>query len=47
MNKNRKKHKGAAGVYALNQHAPRYEHRATRRNRARAEQRRKAINENE
>lgn len=40
-----KKSKGAEGVYRLNQHAPRYEHRATKRNRSRADQRRRAIRE--
>jgi hypothetical protein len=46
MNKKQKpKHKGAAGVFALNQHTPRYAHRATKRNRTRADQRRHAIQE--
>lgn len=40
-----KRHKGTAGDYRLNQHAPKYEHRATKRNRSRADQRRRAIRE--
>ena len=42
---NKQKQKGAAGIFALNQHAPKYAHRATRRNRTRADQRRRAIAE--
>ena len=32
-------------VRNLNQHAPKYQHRATRRNRSRGDQRRRAIDE--
>ena len=40
-----KRTKGTAGDFRLNQHAPKYEHRATRRNRSRADKKRRAINE--
>lgn len=35
--------RGAPGNYALNQHAPRYADRRTKRNRTRSDQERKAI----
>jgi len=47
MSKNKRERervgRGAPGNYALNQHAPRYADRRTRRNRSRDAQRRNAI----
>jgi len=39
--------RGTPGVYALNQHAPRYADRRTRRNRSRADRKRRAIRDAE
>lgn len=36
---------GATGVVALNQHAPKFEDRRTKRNRSRGDQKRHAISE--
>jgi hypothetical protein len=39
--------RSGGGIYALNQHAPRYAHRATKRNRSRSDQRRNAFSDQE